>query len=129
MARTFLLTVLAALAGCGGGKGDLLPVTGTVKFVDGSDIKVESGGMVHFEPVAPGDHASGGVEPDGSFTMMTKKPGDGVKPGTYKVVLQIWKNYRAGTLAVPKQYGDAATTPLEVTVDADHTHFDFKVEK
>jgi hypothetical protein len=30
---------------------------------------------------------------------------------------------------VPQKYGDASTTPLEATVDADHTHFDFVVEK
>jgi hypothetical protein len=61
--------------------------------------------------------------------MMTEKPGDGVKPGNYKVVLQLWKNYRAGTLAVPEEYGKPETTPLEATVDEDHTHFDFVVEK
>jgi hypothetical protein len=36
---------------------------------------------------------------------------------------------RDQVLAVPDQYGDVATTPLEATVDADHTHFEFTVEK
>jgi hypothetical protein len=119
---------LAAIAGCRGGEGELIPVTGTVKYADGSAIKFENGAVL-FQPESPGDHANGAVEPDGSFTMMTKKPGDGVKPGKYKVVLQLWKSYRDQTLAVPEKYGDAATTPLEVTVDADHDEFDFEVEK
>jgi hypothetical protein len=112
--------------GCGGGD-DSIAVTGTVKMADGSPIKCENG-MVIFQPAGSGQAASGSVDQDGSFTMMTKVQGDGVKPGQYKVVLQLWKSYRAGTLAVPKKYGDAATTPLEATVDADHAHFDFKVE-
>jgi hypothetical protein len=119
--------VMALVAGCGAGD-ELVQVTGTVKNADGSVIQHESG-QVLFQPTEAGQPASGGVEPDGSFTMMTEKPGDGVKPGHYKVVLQIWKSYRDHTLAVPNQYGDAGTTPLEATVDDDHTHFDFVVEK
>jgi hypothetical protein len=122
--RSSLLILLVAL-GCGG--SDALQVTGTVKNADGSVIPNE-GGLVIFQP-AEGNTASGGIQPDGSFTLMTGKPGDGVKPGAYKVVLQLWKSYRQSQLAVPRQYGSAETTPLEATVDADHTHFDFKVEK
>jgi hypothetical protein len=113
--------------GCGDGS-ETLPVTGTVKNADGSVVAAEEGGQVLFNPDGPGAPASGIMEKDGSFTMMTQTPGDGVKPGKYKVVLQLWKNYRAGTLAVPENYGDAATTPLEATVDADNVHFDFVVE-
>ena len=124
-----LLPLTAILAvGCGG-SSDLLQVTGTVKNADGSAFKADEGGLILFNASGSGKSATGNLEPDGSFTMMTRAPGDGIKPGTYKVVLQIWKDYRAGTLAVPKKYGDASTTPLEATVDADHTHFDFKVEK
>lgn len=129
MVRWSLLFVVALAGGCGGGGGgEFVPVTGTVTNADGSPIKSESG-MIIFQPNGSGEAASGGVEKDGSFTMMTKKPGDGVKPGQYKVVLQLWENYRENKLAAPKQYGDATTTPLEAKVDADNTHFDFKVEK
>jgi hypothetical protein len=128
---TARLLPLAAILflGCSGDSADMLSVTGTVKNADGSAITAEEGGKVLFTPDGSGAAASGSVEKDGSFTMMTEKPGDGVKPGKYKVVLQLWKNYRAGTLAVPEKYGDVATTPLEATVDADHKHFDFVVEK
>jgi hypothetical protein len=115
------------VAGCGGGGGEAIQVTGVILNADGSPVQSESG-LILFQPDGSGQSASGGVEPDGTFTMMTKVQGDGVKPGQYKVVLQLWKNYREGTLAVPKKYGDAATTPLSATVDADHAHFEFKVE-
>jgi hypothetical protein len=114
--------------GCGGGIEELIPVTGTVENADGSALRFESG-LVAFMPEAGGRSANGSVEKDGSFSMTTVEPGDGVKPGKYKVVLQLWQSYRNQTLAVPEKYGDAATTPLVATVDADHTHFDFQVEK
>jgi hypothetical protein len=126
MARWLLIIAAALMAGCGGGD-ESLQVTGVVTNADGSPIQCESG-TVLFQPVGTGQHASGEVQPDGAFAMMTKVPGDGMKPGQYKVVLQLWKSYRDGKLAVPKEYGDASTTPLEATVDADHTHFEFKVE-
>jgi hypothetical protein len=130
MSRSFALTVLALVAslGCGGSSDELIPVSGTVKFADGSPASFESGRVV-FEPVAGGPSASGSVEQDGTFAMMTATPGDGVKPGQYKVVVQLWTNYRDQKLAVPDKYGDASTTPLEATVDEDHTHFDLTVEK
>lgn len=131
MARWLLIIAVALTAGCGGGDG-ALQVTGKVTDAAGAPIQCE-GGMVLFQPAATGEgasgkHATGGVNPDGTFTMMTRTPGDGMQPGQYKVVLQLWKNYSKQELAVPKKYNDATTTPLEATVDGDHTHFEFKVE-
>ena len=125
---TRLLPLAVVLViGCGG--SETLPVTGTVKNKAGSAVAARQGGKVLFMPIEAGKAASGSVAADGTFTMMTETPGDGMKPGKYKVVLQLWKDYRAGTLAVPKEYGEAATTPLEATVDADNNHFDFVVEE
>jgi hypothetical protein len=126
-----VITRLSPLAvvlviGCGG--DETLPVTGTIKDKDGTVVAAQQGGKVLFMPIEAGKAATGSVEADGTFTMMTESPGDGMQPGKYKVVLQLWKDYRAGTLAVPDTYGDAATTPLEATVDADNNHFDFVIE-
>jgi hypothetical protein len=128
IARVLTLTALLVV-GCGDSGDEMLAVSGTVKNPDGSAVTAEEGGLIQFTPDGSGTTAMGSLEKDGSFTMMTKKPGDGVKPGKYKVVLQLWKNYRAGALAVPKEYSDATTTPLEATVDADNTHFDFVIGK
>jgi hypothetical protein len=127
ISRLLPLVVLLAL-GCGGGAGDTLTVTGTVGNADGSAFEAPNGGLVLFQPVGEGKPATGNLASDGTFTTETGSPEEGIKHGTYKVVLQIWKDYRAGKLAVPEKYGKPETTPLEVTVDADHTHFDFKVE-
>jgi ABC-type oligopeptide transport system substrate-binding subunit len=69
------------------------------------------------------------LQPDGTFTMMTRQPGDGVAPGTYKVLVQLLESYRSGKNAMPERYSDPATTPLEATVDSDHTEFEFTLEK
>lgn len=125
-----LSVAMFMVMGCGGGgDSELMPVTGTVKNADGSTIVSKDGGKVLFMPNGSGRAATGNVEQNGTFTMMTEKPGDGMMPGNYKVMLQIMKDYRAGTLAVPEKYGDVATTPLEATVDADNNHFDFVIEK
>jgi hypothetical protein len=125
-----VLVVLALLGPLGCNRSDgTVQVTGSVKYADGAAVTGESP-LVLFEPVdANGKAASGSIKADGTFDLMTVKPGDGVKPGAYKVVLKVFKNYRAQTLAVPDRYGDAATTPLDATVDSGHTHFDFVVEK
>jgi hypothetical protein len=125
-----LIAVLAMstlLCACGHGAGERIAVSGTVKNADGS-IPTGESAVIWFEPVDGNKAANGSIEEDGSFTMMTMTPGDGVAAGEYKVVLNIWKNYRAQTPAVPQRYTDAATTPLKATVDADHDHFDFVVE-
>jgi hypothetical protein len=120
-----VLSLSALCCGCGDSDGRL-PVGGTVKYADGSIPKGETA-QIWFEPVAEGRPASGTIEDDGSFTMMTQSPGDGVAPGQYKVVLKVLKDYRRQIPAVPKEYTDASTTPLEATVDDDNVHFDFVV--
>jgi hypothetical protein len=131
MARWNLIVATALLAGCDGSPR-MIQVTGVVANADGTPIQCESGAVL-FQPTSmgadsTGQHASGEVRPDGTFTMMTNVPGDGMQPGDYKVVLQLWKSYRDGKLAVPEKYGNSATTPLEATVDGAHAHFEFKVE-
>ncbi len=120
-----LLTSLA-LIGCGANPDVLIPVTGSVKYADGS-IPTGESAVVWFEPVAGGKPASGNLDAAGSFEVTTLAPGDGVRAGTYKVVLKIWKSYREQSSVVPEQYADPSTTPLEATVDGDHTFFDFTV--
>ncbi|MBA4105556.1 MAG: hypothetical protein C0485_07335 [Pirellula sp.] len=125
--RIALFACFAFTIGCGGADA-LVPVSGTVKNADGAPLVFESGTII-FQPTAAGRAANGAVDKSGAFEMTTATPGDGVQPGTYKVVLQLWKNYRDQVLAVPKTYGDVSTTPLEVTVDVDHDHFDLSIEK
>ena len=55
-----------------GGEGGLVPVTGVVKYADGSPVTFETG-MIVFQPTSGEKSASSGVEKDGSFTMMSRK--------------------------------------------------------
>jgi hypothetical protein len=77
--------VLLALgpAGCG---GSLYPVRGTVTLDDGTPL---ARGLVVFERTdgGPPVTARGEVRPDGTYDLSTAKPGDGVPPGRYKVLV------------------------------------------
>lgn len=75
--------VLFALAGCGGG---LYPVRGTVTLDDGTPV---TRGLVVFERTDGGKPvtARGEIGPDGRYELSTNKPGDGVPPGKYRVLL------------------------------------------
>jgi hypothetical protein len=73
---------LVALAGCSG----KYPVRGTVTYDDGTPVNK---GLVVFERVdgGPPVTARGQIQPDGRYELSTDKPGDGVPPGKYKVLL------------------------------------------
>jgi hypothetical protein len=126
--KHLLPLVFAVAVGCESASQQPILVTGTVKFADGKPVTGESTTVV-FQPISNGRPASATIKPDGSFEAMTEKPGDGMHPGEYKVVLNVFKNYREQTFGVPERYADVATTPLTATVDADTKHFDFVVER
>jgi hypothetical protein len=126
MHRSLGTLILLSALGCSGGDA-LVPVTGTVKNADGAPLAFEAG-SISFVPSGSEKPADGTVDPSGSFNLKTGA-NDGVQQGKYKVVIQLWKSYRDLVPAMPAPYGEAATTPLEVTVDADHDHFDFSLEK
>jgi hypothetical protein len=78
-----VLILSVGVAGCGNG---LSPVTGRVVFEDGSPLdegivicEMQDGG----KPVM----ARGSIQADGTFRLGTEKPGDGVKPGKYRVLV------------------------------------------
>jgi len=137
--------VLAALllSGCG---QRLVQVEGVIQ-VDGKPL--EKGAMVTFSPLGDTRPATAVTDETGTFRLQTFKPGDGVMPGEYKVVIHstdnfvplpvvanpenafdpAWERYlkavealqnrppRPG--ALPKEYGNPATTPLTWKVPED----------
>ncbi len=80
----WLLGLCLLLSGCG--PGNMSPVAGTVKYDDGSPV---IGGEVSLHPIDDPQLPSpvGYIQPDGSFKLFTRKPGDGVRQGKYKVVV------------------------------------------
>lgn len=127
-----LLFIALALTGCG--RGDLhVPVTGTVKFADGSVPKGVIASIT-FQPASAGPGSKGAsstIAPeDGSFELRTVQPGDGALPGDYLVTVNVMDGYPRGKSVVADKFTRATDTPLKATVDADkENHFDFVVEK
>ncbi len=115
----------------------MLPVTGSVKFEDGSIPKGQASGYVEFAP-AGGTAASKGAtgiidKETGEFELYTTKPGDGVLPGSYTVTLRVNSKYPpnpdGSSSVVPLEYTTSEKSPLTAEVDASHTRFDFKIPK
>jgi hypothetical protein len=121
------------LAGCGGPPASLVPVEGTVVFAGGK-VPDAAVATVHFEPVADGPQqirkvASGTIGPDGRFTLMTRRPDDGVIPGRYRVFFTIEKTFAGRERLVPARYASAEETPFEVTVEPrSNPPFRFEIE-
>ena len=128
----FLLTSI--LMGCGDSPVDMVSVSGTAAFEDGS---VPQGEVVQvvFEPASDGPQAikkaaSGDIGPDGHFELMTRRPGDGVIPGKYKVFFIAHKTMMGQEPLLPPRFNSADQTPFEVTVeDGDNEPFSFTLQK
>lgn len=124
------LVLLAGLSGCG---QKFAPVTGTVKYTDGKPL---TGGMIVFYPANGSEAlpADGQIKPDGTFTLRTKKPGDGVMPGEYTVGISgppIEGDFvEEGTTpppAVDPKFTDPQKSGLKATVPAEGGTFTFTV--
>jgi hypothetical protein len=83
--RRFGLGLLAwaivTLAGCRSG---YYPVRGKVTLQDGTPL---GKGMVVFENAEGTQMARGMIRSDGSYELSTARPGDGVRPGRYRVLI------------------------------------------
>jgi hypothetical protein len=77
------LLLLVVCTGCG---KSTYRVKGTVTF-EGQPLP--GGGTIAFIPLGTQDikTAVGDVNPDGTFSLMTNRPGDGSMPGDYRVVV------------------------------------------
>jgi hypothetical protein len=80
-----VLASAALAAGCSGPR--LVPVEGAVVWPDGSPALDLGGGAVEFESADRQTSARGEIGPDATFTLSSSKPGDGVPPGEYRVVV------------------------------------------
>ena len=67
--------------GCGTGK---YPVRGRVTLDDGTPL---SRGLVVFESLDGTQGARGMIQPDGRYELSSARPGDGVRPGRYRVLV------------------------------------------
>jgi hypothetical protein len=131
-----VILVVTLLAGCSKSPLDLVPVTGTLTYEDGT-VPVGELRVVRFEPVGGFQSRTGPraataeLKDDGSFTAMTLRPDDGVVPGEYKIALVFFKSRGSMEPILPDEYRQSDKTPLApVTVKADgKNHFELVVKK
>lgn len=105
----------AALSiGCSDGRPTRVPVSGKVT-IDGAPVMQ---GALRFKP-AEGRVATGAIASDGTFTLMTYEPGDGVVTGTHRVTVHASEELSDGTVRwfVPEKYHHAATSGLSQTIE------------
>jgi hypothetical protein len=126
-----LVAVVAVSSGCNRGPA-MAQVSGHVFMKDGS---VPKGGVrvVRFEPIkdstaAVRKAASGPIQDDGSFTMYTQFPGDGVHVGEYAVTFGVMKGPMDPISLIDAKYTSAATSPYKVTVDGDLEGLKYEIE-
>jgi len=117
------LVVVACVAGCGDGRPQRVPVSGTV-LIDGAPL---SYGFVTFVP-ATGRSASGQLDKEGRFTLGSYAPGDGVTPGTQRVSVLAREslNDKQAKWHAPKKYKDHDTSGIviEITEPTDDLQID-----
>lgn len=73
--------------------------------------------------------AQGSMAEDGTFTMYTRKPGDGVYKGKYAVTFTVLKDPNFGGLMIPEKYAAIDDTPFTIEVTADRNDLLFQLDK
>lgn len=132
----WLAAALVAAAGCSDGNPyDLVSVSGTVTYDDGSLIPADSI-ILKFEPQAAALDAKthprkGFAKVDvasGSFDVATThKHGDGLVAGKHKVLIFTTTSDGKQTPLIPREYLNPATTPIEI--DTANQPLEIKVHK
>jgi hypothetical protein len=121
---------LALLTGCG---GNTAPVTGRVKFNDGSDAGALARYQVVFESEADKVSASGNIQPDGSFMLSTYGMNDGAVPGKHRVAIKPPASPDPDKPpprpAIPPKYFDPTTSGLSVEIKPGQNSVELEVER
>ena len=129
--KMFYVVILVCLifTGCGG--HGFVPASGKVTFDDGTLV---TGGGIAF--VTETFMADGKINSDGTFTLSSLKPGDGLPPGTYKVTIgwtettgAVGPNMKTTNFIDPL-FANVKTTTLTAEVTkGGKNRFDFVVTK
>lgn len=101
------LALIASAVGCK--ESNLAIVKGKVTY---KDQPVTSGTITFFAADKPS--AYGDLQPDGTYTLKTDKPGDGATPGSYKVIVVAMQD-QTNLLPEQKSPLPAPTVPVKYT--------------
>lgn len=120
-----VLTILAAMAGCGTDENlpPTVPVTGKVVY-QGKPVK---NAIVKFFPAenVEGNPAYARTVDDGTYQLTTYEFADGAVPGEHTVTVRLFN----APITLPAQYGSRETTPLHFTVESEtENHFEIVLE-
>jgi hypothetical protein len=122
--------LVVGLAGCGSGQ---YPVHGKVSYPDGTAV---TEGMVVFESKGNDNPimARAEIQPDGSYVMGTKQPGDGLQPGTYRVL--VAPKYDPNAVdrgprppAIDPRFSSFSTSQLTCEVKAEDNNYPITVKR
>ena len=118
------------LAGCG--SGEYFPVSGRVVDTEGQVIEGLEDAQIEFESTEGKTSSVGIIQPDGTFSLYTQKPGDGALPGRHRIL--IARKYLDPERAVPRsidpKYERFETSGLEVDLEKkDNKLADFKLTR
>lgn len=131
------VALVVVVAGCDDGNPfGMVKVSGTATYEDGSPIPGEVVTVIFYpqtDPLDPKTHprpAKAYVDKEGKFIeASTASWGDGVIAGPQKVMVQSMDANERPTGAVPREYTDADTTPLEMEVTHKNRVLEIKVPK
>jgi hypothetical protein len=121
--------LLVGSTGCG--SGSIYPVQGKVVFKDGTPLQ---GGIVVFESV-DNDRviARGDIEPDGTFSLGTRKRGDGALAGPHRVLVSppflANAEARRGPRLIHPRFENFETSGLVLKVEKQANDFTIEVDK
>ena len=124
------LALLVGAAGCGGGR---YSVNGRVAYEDGSPL-TEGNVIGQMGEGADSVTVQGNVKPDGTFSWGTERPGDGAKPGKYRVAV-IPRGLGDAELAqgklpaVDAKFSSFQTSGIEFEVKAGNNELNIKVTR
>jgi hypothetical protein len=126
-----VLTCVVVLSGCNRGP-KMVQVSGKVLYKDGT---VPKGGVcvVNFTPTKESTAevrkgASGSIGPDGSFSLTTRSPNDGVYVGEYAVSFVVWPGPMDPRSLVMPKYGSAMMTPYKEKIEQSRDDLKYEIE-
>ena len=121
VALLVVVMLSTTLVGCGG--RNTAQVSGLVRYADGTLLD-PAYSFIQLRP-AEGTTAeirkaaSSRIAEDGAFKLYTRRPGDGVFCGKYKIVLSVTSGPFDPVSQIPIKYTQVSTSPLSVDVDSD----------
>jgi hypothetical protein len=123
----FVSFCLTLNGGCS--SSGLYSVTGKVTDQAGQPIEGLTGSEVMF--IGGSTSSVGEIKADGSFTMFTNKPGDGVPPGDYTVYMPRRRidSEREAPQSIEAKFEKPETSGLEAKVESKSNRFEFKVNR